>query len=989
MNATPSIIRVLAIEDSPADARLIRERLAEAERTSWNLPHFKVEHVERLQRALVRLWEAEFDVVLSDLDLPDSRAGETVATLREHIPQMPLVVLTGREDEELARKSVRAGVQDYLYKDEATGSLLARTLMYAIERQQIHGELEERVAERTANLQAANEELEAMIAEHRQTEQALRESEARERARAKDLETLMDAVPAVIWMALDPTCRRITGNRASYRMLRMKTGLNTSMTPEEEQATIPTHFTLLHDGDQIPREKLPMQRACKEGIATRNYEAEIVFDDGTRHTIFGNTVPLLDDEGRVRGAISAHVDITERKRAEDALRRQTEDLQAISELSIRLSDLPSTVDHFRLIAEELTEITRALGVAVSAYDAQQQALVVQHVAARGKQIARFKELLGQEITGLSLPVSADSYAQIVEEVMRRGSDLHTITFGTVPRPVSTAARRLFRYTECIALAFTDGNDLLGSAIILLPQGERSPSDEVLETFTRVVTASLRQRRAEEAFQEAHRQLRAFFDHSPRLIGIFDREGRYQVINQALARTLGRPEEEILGKTFADLLPPQVAETFMHRVDRLAETQAPLVVKDQLQIAGEKRVFQSLLFPLSQDESGVQTFGSIASDVTEREAMEGQLRESREHLSLAIEGAELATWDWNLQTGEMIRSPRWAEMQGYGYDDLEPTLSFWEQRIHPEDAPVVREALDAHLEDRTSLYQAEYRLRTKVGAWKWILDTGKVLVRDEAGAPLRAVGIQQDITGHKEAEKQLARYAADLQRSNEELEQFAYLVSHDLQEPARIVASYLELLMRRYAGAFDEEVAAYIHQARESAERMQQMIRALLNLSRVGRREHDLAPTDVEAVLERTLRTLQRVQEETGGAVTRGPLPTVMADEAQLGQVFQNLIANALKFRRAGVPPRIHVSARREEETWVFAVADNGIGIDPRHAERIFEIFQRLHTWEEYPGTGIGLALARKIIARHGGRIWVESKPGEGATFYFTLPVASA
>ncbi len=987
MNEPPPTIRVLSIEDHPADARLIQEKLSEAERIGWNLPHFEIEHVDRLEAALARLREADFDVVLSDLDLPDSRAGETVSTLRQHIPHMPLVVLTGREDEELARKSVRAGVQDYLYKDEATGSLLARTLMYAIERQQIHGDLEERVTKRTANLQAANEELESIIAEYQQTERALRESEARERARTKDLETLMDTVPAVIWTALDPEARRIEGNRASYRLLQMEEGLNTSMTPDEEQSEAPTHFRLFHDGAEVPLEELPMQLACTQGITTRNYEGEIVFDDGTRRLILGNTVPLRDDRGRVRGAVSAYVDITERQRAEEALRRQTEGLKAISELSIRLSNASAT-DHFRLIAQELREITRAQSVAISTYNPQEHALIVRHLAGCEEQIERFNTLLGQEIIGLYQPVRAALYVQLVEELVWRAHDLHTITLGTIPQTVSSAAQRMFRYEECIALSFAEGNDLLGSAIIVMPRGERSPSDEILETFARVVTALLRQRETEEALQEAHRRLETFFNHSPRLIGIVDHEGRYQMVNQALAQTLGGSPKEIVGRTFRDLLPPDAAKTFMRRVERLVETQAPLLIKDHLKINGKERIFQSLLFPLSQDESGVQTFGSMASDVTEREEMEQQLRESRERLSLAVEGAELATWDWNLQTGEMIRSPRWAEMQGYPHDEIEPTLEFWEQRVHPEDVPGVRETLDMHLEGRTPLYQAEYRLRTKAGGWKWILDTGKVLIRDAAGNALRIVGIHQDITARKEAEKQLARYAADLQRSNEELEQFAYVVSHDLQEPVRIVESYLGLLTRRYESELDTEAATYIQQAQESAERMQQMIRALLNLSRVGRQEQDLAPTDVEAVLERTLRALQRAVEEAGAEVTHDPLPTVMADEAQLGPVFQNLIANALKFRREGVAPRVHVSARRDEETWLFAVADNGIGIDLQQADRIFEIFQRLHTWEEYPGTGIGLALARKIIERHGGRIWVESEPGEGTTFYFTLPVAS-
>jgi PAS domain S-box-containing protein len=238
--------------------------------------------------------------------------------------------------------------------------------------------------------------------------------------------------------------------------------------------------------------------------------------------------------------------------------------------------------------------------------------------------------------------------------------------------------------------------------------------------------------------------------------------------------------------------------------------------------------------------------------------------------------------------------------------------------------------------------------------------------------------QQEIAERKEVEEALAR-------SNTELDQYAYVISHDLQEPLRTVTNWLHLLEKRYRGEMDEKADKYIDHAVDGAERMQEMINALLELSRVGTRGEAPAPTDVEAVIERTLKVLKRAIEETEAEVTHDPLPTVMADEAQLAQVFQNLIANAIKFRREGVPPRVHISAEQRGDEWMFSVADNGIGIDPDQAERIFQIFQRLHTREEYEGTGIGLALCKRIVERHGGRIWVESEPGTGSTFYFTLP----
>jgi signal transduction histidine kinase len=244
----------------------------------------------------------------------------------------------------------------------------------------------------------------------------------------------------------------------------------------------------------------------------------------------------------------------------------------------------------------------------------------------------------------------------------------------------------------------------------------------------------------------------------------------------------------------------------------------------------------------------------------------------------------------------------------------------------------------------------------------------------------------DVTERKRAKKEVKRYTDELERSNEDLEQFAYVVSHDLREPARMVEGYLELLEDRYQGQLDEKADKYIDHAVDGAERMQEMIKALLELSRIETEGKEPAPTDVEAVLERTLNVLGQAIEETEADVTHDPLPTVMADEAQLGLVFQNLIANAIKFRREDVPPHVHVSAEREGDEWVFSVADNGIGIDPEQADRLFQIFQRLHTREEYEGLGIGLALCRRVVERHGGRIWVESEPGEGTNFFFTIPV---
>jgi PAS domain S-box-containing protein len=241
---------------------------------------------------------------------------------------------------------------------------------------------------------------------------------------------------------------------------------------------------------------------------------------------------------------------------------------------------------------------------------------------------------------------------------------------------------------------------------------------------------------------------------------------------------------------------------------------------------------------------------------------------------------------------------------------------------------------------------------------------------------------------RRAEEALQLHAQELARSNEELQQFAYVASHDLQEPLRMVASYTQLLARRYRGKLDADADEFIGYAVEGVTRMQRLIQDLLTYSRVGTRGRAPSPCDAGQVLQRVVANLRTALEETGGEVKAGPLPRVLADETQLTQLFQNLLSNALKFHRGS--PRVEVAAERQGlDWWRFTVKDNGLGIDAQYFDRIFIIFQRLHGRQEYPGTGIGLAICKKIVERHGGRIGVESRAGEGSTFWFTLPAESA
>lgn len=274
--------------------------------------------------------------------------------------------------------------------------------------------------------------------------------------------------------------------------------------------------------------------------------------------------------------------------------------------------------------------------------------------------------------------------------------------------------------------------------------------------------------------------------------------------------------------------------------------------------------------------------------------------------------------------------------------------------------------------------------TKDGRHVAVSLSGSVM-RGEDGEIQGMVCVAQDITERKRTQELLEQQTQELARSNSELEQFAWVASHDLQEPLRMVASYTQLLSKRYKGKLDADADEFIAFAVDGATRMRRLINALLELSRVGTRGKDFEATDCEAIYDRTLVNLQELVEESGALVTHDRLPTVMGDGTQLGQLFQNLIANAIKFR-GDEQLTVHVGAEQRNGHWEFCVRDNGIGIDPEYAERIFVVFQRLHGKGDRPGTGIGLSICKKIVELHGGQIWVESLPDEGAAFHFTLPV---
>jgi PAS domain S-box-containing protein len=1138
------VIHVLSIEDNPADARLIQEMLAEASGLGWNLPRFEVAHVARLAAGLARLDAGDIDVVLSDLDLPDSRAGETFAQVHAHAPEVPIVVLTGRDDEVLARRTVRAGAEDYLFKREMSGALLAHALIYALERQrskralrETHDEaaalLERRVAERTAQLERVNQVLTEQT-------QALRESEA-------FLQTVYDHSPVGIFVVdvIAPGEYVYQGvNPAHEQILGVSDDFIQGQSPHALEAGY---------GKETVAYILDLYDTCLQRRQPLKLEEKVDWG-GQAVTLLTQITPLFDANDEVYRLIGTVLDITARVQAETRLRTRLryernlallsttllESLSLDDDMASALGYLQDAADVARVyIFENFTDAQGGLCMcqvyeshapdvepqidnpalwslpyaegferwadvlargqpicgaiaefppaerAVLAPQGIQSILVlpirvggawwgfigfdetrrvrlwhdddVRLLQTAAEIIGRFLErFLAEEV----LQASEEKYRGLVEQslqglVIAQDNPVR-IVFASQPMQTISgfAPQELqgFGPQQLANLIHPDHRETFFQNFRARLQGQAvSPRHEYqiihkggavrwIELYSSIITYEgalatqtlfmdiTARKQAEgalveqaQALRESKSQLQAILTHAPAIIYIKDPQGRFVLVNPAFEAAFDVPRAQILGKPASELIPAEAAaEHEANDAQVMQSGQAFQFQESAVQADGQMHTVISVKFPIRDAEGQIYGVGGISTDITARvraeSAAQARLRIAQasaqaslqELMQVALDeiesltGSEIGFYHFFHADQAIISLQTWstntlknlcgAEGQGHHYPLSQAGV--WadcirERRpvIHndyaalphrkgmpPGHAPVIRELVLPIMRGGqvvavlgvgnkpTDYDEQDIEIATLLGEFSW------------------------EIVNRKRAEEALAHYADELERSNKALQQFAYVISHDLQEPLRMVQGYLDLLTRRYGDQLDADAQEYVAYVVDGAARMQDMIRALLRLSRVETHGGTFAPTDLKAALARAQQALARTIEESGARVTHDALPTVLADEAQLVQVFQNLIANGIKFCRQDEPPRVHISARRRGDQWVLSVADNGIGIDPRQAERLFQIFQRLHTREEYPGTGIGLALCQRIVARHGGKIWVESQVGEGATFYFTLPV---
>ncbi len=449
------------------------------------------------------------------------------------------------------------------------------------------------------------------------------------------------------------------------------------------------------------------------------------------------------------------------------------------------------------------------------------------------------------------------------------------------------------------------------------------------------------------------------------------------INIAGASLLNQPINNLIKQPFILFLTPESRKLFHRHIVNVVNTKIDqecdlkLISTDQQPI--DIHIKTSLF-----NQDGSNNFRIALIDISQTKQAE-DLRESEKRFHALADNIPNMVW-----MGDENGSIFWYNKQWYDYTgtNLDKMRGWgWIKLIQPEYAADVKQEWSRSINDG-KLYDNTFPIRSKDGNYRWFL-TRITPINDDKGKINCWFGTSTDIMVRKQAESQLELTLKQLRRSNSELEQFTYIASHDLQEPLRMICSFLQLLQRRYEYQLDADADEFIEFAVDGANRMHDLIENLLEFSEVTTEGKKFNNVDMKNVLEETLNNLAISIRENNATITYGKLPVLKADYKQMIQLFENLIGNAIKYRNKN-SPQINISARKEDRKWIFSIKDNGIGIDPKYSDRIFKIFKRLHSNNKYEGTGIGLAISKRIVERHGGNMWVDSKSGEGSTFYFTI-----
>ncbi|MEG3846809.1 PAS domain S-box protein [Microcoleus sp. herbarium19] len=712
------------------------------------------------------------------------------------------------------------------------------------------------------------------------------------------------------------------------------------------------------------------------------FKSEYRFQDIDRANVrwvVGQAVAQFGKNGEVKSYVGTITDITERKQVEEENRLLNESLELrvaerTAQIEISNQNLQKEIAERQKIATSLLELTQLQKAILNSAN-----YTIISTAPDGT-IKTFnraaQQLLGyslQEVAGKVTPAIIHEPLEIVKRAEVLSQELGVKIEPGFDVFVALARRGIADENEWTYIRKDGSRFPVLLSVTALSDGEGN-----INGFLGIGQDISDRKQAEKELRDLNNAMQNAVEGISRL----DMDGRYLKINRAYAHKCGYEPEEMIGLEWPITVHPDDVEMLV-----LAYQEMLSSGKVEVEARGVRKngsfFYKQVTMISAFDEQGIfNGHHCFMKDITDRKLTETALQESESKYRQIVELAEEGIWviDSNARTTyvnhAMARMLGYSELEMFGRS----LFNFMDEQV--------RQSANDNMERRKQgiAERHEFRLKSKDGKDVWTyMSTSPVM--DENDCLLSCCALVYNITDRKESEQQMLQLTEDLKRSNEELEQFAYVASHDLQEPLRAVTSYTQLLADRYRGNLDEKADKYINYIVDGATRMQQLINDLLAYSRLGTRGQEFEPADCNAAVQQSLCNLQIAIAEKKAVITCDAMPTVMADESQLVQLFQNLIANSIKFCRQDIP-LIHIAARREESEWLLCVRDNGIGIDPEYADRIFIIFGRLHGRREYSGTGIGLAMCKRIVERHGGRIWVESQEGKGATFCFTIPIIS-
>ncbi len=698
----------------------------------------------------------------------------------------------------------------------------------------------------------------------------------------------------------------------------------------------------------------------------RNYELNHTFKNSAPKILNLNVKRLECEDQKTLIIISIN-DITQHKITEDKLQKSEKHIQAVQENSL---------DRFTILKP--------------VHDDQGEIIDFSYIY-QNAQAAKNTGLKSEEIAGLRMTELWPTFTQ-------------TNFFNMYKRALTS--QEVVEFEENYS---SDGIDEWFYA-------KATPIPDGLAISTQIVTDH---KKAQEKLLESKEKLNTLFENLSVGISVIDNEGKVIYENPALEKILGLSETELkLGKyaerkyynsDYTEISPSELpSNRAFHEQTPVKDVEVGVLVDKNHMIWTNVSAI-----PLSFPDWKMLL---VTYDITKRKKMEEKLKESYERFNLAQKASNIGTFEWNIQTGVNIWTPELEAIYGLKEGEFPGTQGAWEDLIHPEDMEKAINGVDIALKTGKPT-ESEFRVKWADGSVHWLLGRWQVIKGDD-GELLKLIGINVDITALKEYEsKQLKllenekeltnklhttnqklekvnmelihhqniqnKLIKKLEVSNKELEQFAYVASHDLQEPLRMVTSFTQLLAMKYKDKLDADADDYIDFIVEGSHRMKDLIDDLLAYSRLNTEKTEYQFSDLNQLLDKVLLGMKNTIVEENVQIIHDELPTVRCDSSQLGQVLQNLISNSIKFHETS--PKIHISAEETDEEWILGVSDEGIGIGPEHQQQIFDVFKRLHTRKEYPGTGIGLSICKRVVERHNGKIWVESELGKGSSFYFTLP----